>query len=259
MDRKRQADTDAIPSEASALEIHWDRLKERQLKDFRSRAINSLVLKHAQGLDILDVGYGMGAFILQASEAGFVPAGIDVSQRMAENTRACLRARGLDEEIVRHGDITEIVDSYSTVTLLDVIEHVENDEELLIEAAGRVRNGGRLIVVVPAVPMLFGPRDLKFGHFRRYNKSTLGEALGHTGLRISTLRYWNFIGLGPAFVTSKVLRSDLNDSFRFGSSLGSKILNTLLLSWLSYIENNFAFPLGLSLVAVAVKHDPPKF
>ena len=59
------------------------------------------------------------------------------------------------------------------VTLLDVIEHIEDDHGFLAEIADAMRPGAQLVVTVPALPQLWSPWDEELGHHRRYTKQTL--------------------------------------------------------------------------------------
>jgi hypothetical protein len=54
--------------------------------------------------------------------------------------------------------------------------------------------GGRLLLLVPAHPRLYGGYDRAAGHVRRYSKQLLGRRLARTGFEIETLRHVNPVG-----------------------------------------------------------------
>jgi SAM-dependent methyltransferase len=61
----------------------------------------------------------------------------------------------------------------SFVTLLDVLEHQEDDMEFLSDLVRKMRPGSTLLLTVPALPRLWSNWDIALGHFRRYDKDTL--------------------------------------------------------------------------------------
>src|SRR5262245_34291314 len=74
---------------------------------------------------------------------------------------------------------------YDVVTLLDLVEHVEDDQEFLREiAAEAVHPQSIVLVSVPAVPALFGAHDSALGHFRRYSWSGFTSLLERSGFSI---------------------------------------------------------------------------
>jgi SAM-dependent methyltransferase len=80
--------------------------------------------------------------------------------------------------------------SVDRVLLLDVLEHIEKDDEFLSSLAGLLRPGGQLLISVPAFQILFSPHDLFLKHFRRYTASQL-ESLAHRhGLETVELFYF---------------------------------------------------------------------
>jgi SAM-dependent methyltransferase len=74
---------------------------------------------------------------------------------------------------------------FDVLTLLDVLEHVEDDASLLRGLAGSVRPGGHVLVSVPAWPALFSRHDVALKHFRRYAPRELAALLDVTGLEVS--------------------------------------------------------------------------
>ncbi|OVE76678.1 hypothetical protein BVX98_05175 [bacterium F11] len=63
------------------------------------------------------------------------------------------------------------------VTLLDVLEHQENDHDFLTEILHKMAPNSKLIIMVPAFQFLWSEWDKNLGHFRRYRKKTLRTLL----------------------------------------------------------------------------------
>lgn len=79
---------------------------------------------------------------------------------------------------VRHGDRADAADRTNFgeagfVTLLDVLEHQEDDRAFLKHLVGKMRPGAMLLLTVPADQRLWSQWDVSLGHFRRYDKRSL--------------------------------------------------------------------------------------
>jgi SAM-dependent methyltransferase len=74
----------------------------------------------------------------------------------------------------------------------EVLEHVEEDEKALEEAARVLRPGGVLALSVPAHARLRGRSDEWAGHVRRYSRPALIEACQAAGLTVQRCVAWGF-------------------------------------------------------------------
>ncbi|MSX02778.1 MAG: methyltransferase domain-containing protein [Actinobacteria bacterium] len=63
------------------------------------------------------------------------------------------------------------------VCMLDVLEHIEDDQAFLGELATKMKSGDRLIILVPALQSLWSKWDELYGHFRRYDKRMIKELI----------------------------------------------------------------------------------
>lgn len=73
--------------------------------------------------------------------------------------------------------------SFDHALLINVLEHIDNAEQLLVEAARVVRPGGQVIVVVPFLfPYHPSPRD-----FRRFTPDALKEMVERAELTLTSL------------------------------------------------------------------------
>lgn len=59
------------------------------------------------------------------------------------------------------------------VTLMDVLEHQEDDREFIEQLATKMAPGATLLLTVPAMPWLWSRWDDLLGHHRRYTKASL--------------------------------------------------------------------------------------
>lgn len=227
--------------------------------DFRADALGQLVADRVAPGSIVDIGCGAGDLVAWFAERGYDVRGIDVSERIVEAARDHLRSRGLDANSIERSSIESFVDRgerADNVVSTECLEHIEDDATAFDRLVAAVRPGGRLIISVPAMPSLFGPKDVAVGHYRRYTAKRLRALAERPDLRVEELRHWNFLGVVPTFVAVHVLRRAVNDSFRFGApGLGNRLLRKSLAPWFQYVENRIAFPVGLTLVMVATVLD----
>lgn len=131
--------------------------------------------------DVLEVGAGLGATTrvlcdgLQASWLALEPDPV-----LAAQIDAAHRERPF---ATRFELLTGTVESlpsdrrFDSVLYVDVLEHIEDDQGELEIASRHLRPGGRLIVLAPACTLLYSTFDAHIGHFRRYSKRTLAQAV----------------------------------------------------------------------------------
>lgn len=153
-------------------ESHWWFTARREI-------ITSLVARLLQGQDrpcVLDIGCGTGCTVAEFSRH-YEAVGIDAS---ADAIRRA-RLRYPDCEFV-HGtvpdDVAHVIEQVKLVTLMDVLEHVENDSGLLGSIVDAVSDGTLILITVPADMTLWSEHDVVLGHYRRYLPRSLA-ALWH--------------------------------------------------------------------------------
>lgn len=139
---------------------------------------------HGDHFELTDVGAGtgvLGDFLARdfpRSTYRFVEP-IDWLERDLEQ-------RFGQEANVRHADRYR---GSRYVTLLDVLEHQEDDRTFLAELIGKMDPGATLILTVPAMPRLWSQWDVALGHYRRYDKAALAGAFEGTPARVHELSY----------------------------------------------------------------------
>jgi SAM-dependent methyltransferase len=220
--------------------------------DFRATSLNRLVLDLVRGGQVLDIGCGSGALSAQLLSAGHEVISQDPSERMLALCRAHLRRRQLDDSGVRCGTIDSIPERrvFDSVVALDVIEHIEDDIGALASLRDSLRPYGRLVVSVPALSRLYGPKDLEVGHYRRYDRSVLLDALRRAGFEPLTCRSWNLIGVVPVWLSVRRGKR-LSEEFRYSDSARSRAVNACLRWWFRWFEEPVRAPVGLTLLASA--------
>jgi SAM-dependent methyltransferase len=202
---------------------------------------------------ILDVGCGTGTMLGYLSTYGEA-VGIDTDATAV----AYCRERGLTA--VTHAPTIPWPfpdQSFDLVTMLDVLEHADDDLELLREIGRVLTSGGQLLVAVPAYQFLWGRQDVIAMHKRRYTAGRLRQRLREAGYEVDILSYFNTL-LFPGIAALRLVRrllpapKDLQSDFTVGGS-GANDLLSRVFSLEALGLPRMRYPFGVSLLAVARK------
>jgi SAM-dependent methyltransferase len=201
------------------------------------------------GKRVLEIGAGTGTF--SSFLLNEVPDSELTLLEPAANLYPTLERRyeGNARVAVIQGRLEEHANSLSadSVVLVNVLEHVQNDQDYL-EMIYRILNPrGNLLLFVPAVPHLYGSLDEAFGHFRRYTKNDLRRKLQGGGFRLERLRYVNLPGVASWFIAAKLLR------LKSLEPADVRFYDRWVVPWCSKLEDLWPPPIGQSLLAVALK------
>jgi SAM-dependent methyltransferase len=93
---------------------------------------------------------------------------------------------------------------FDTLLYVNVLEHIEDHVGELKRAYELLKPGGRVGIIVPAIPSLYGSLDAKTGHFRRYRKEALKQVAEQAGFTVTDLHYFDAVGVLPYWATIKV-------------------------------------------------------
>ncbi|MDQ3239411.1 MAG: methyltransferase domain-containing protein [bacterium] len=210
------------------------------------------LLKSEIGLNgIIDVGCGAGELCYELSKLGYKVTGIDPEEEYI--LKAKLK---IFQTPHKPNFICSSIENYNSnklfdiATTTDMLEHISNDDLAIKKVAQLVKKDGVIIVVVPAMPWLFGFHDESIGHYRRYSKKSIISLLSPY-CKIEQVRYfgWTFIPICILF--SKILKR----SYPVSSS-GDKNKNpfiSTLLQIMTMLDKNLPLPFGTSLIVKARK------
>ncbi|MGI8807663.1 MAG: hypothetical protein ACR2KK_07450 [Acidimicrobiales bacterium] len=137
------------------------------------------------------------------------------------------------------------------VTLLDVLEHQEDDRAFLASLLDRMVVGARLVVTVPALNALWSAWDTELGHHRRYDKSSLRRVFDGLPVRLDEVSY-----LFPELVPPALVRRALKRAGSTEFPVVSRPLNQALYALgVGTLRMRHLSPFGSSLFAVATRLD----
>lgn len=238
--------------------VHWWCVSRRDILVDLTRSLLP------EGGRVLDVGCGTGFFI-ESLMAGQGPAiegwGLDAEPLAV----SMCRERGLTR--VHQGSAADLAavagERFDLIFMLDVLEHLDDDQAALREAARLLAPGGRIVVTVPAFRFLWSKHDDVSMHKRRYTRPELAAAFAGAGLPLAKHTYFNAY-LFPLALARRIGRriTRTDDGVEF--DVPAKPLNDLLRKVFRAetkavvgADANGAFPVGLSILAVTAPVTQP--
>ena len=96
---------------------------------------------------------------------------------------------------------------YNSVLYLDVLEHIKDDKNEVINALNSIKKNGYLIINVPAYSHLYSKFDEEVGHYRRYKKKDIKTILKDVNFSKLDLKYYDSVGYFLSLM-SKLISSD---------------------------------------------------
>lgn len=198
-------------------------------------------------LSILSVGAGTGEDLAYLASIGQVYA-IDIDQQALDLIPAGLV---IEKKCADARDIPYPDNTFDLVVAFDVLEHVEQDQQMVDELYRICKPGGSAILTVPAFNALFSGHDKALCHHRRYNKPMMRALFKK--FKEQNLSYWFFF-LFPLAACSRLIskKSSASSMSHMPSIINKLFYETLNFeNWL--IAKGVKFPFGLTLYAVYKK------
>ncbi len=202
-----------------------------------------LVKRYKNGTRLLDIGCGEGFFLSNASRAGYITKGIELSQDAAAYAR---REFGLDVEAKPFEELCFPEDYFDVITLWQVLEHVPYPCMILEEVHRILKPGGLLAMSTPDIggipARIFGRRwwNIRRLHINQFTTKTIMSILKNIGFKnMSSVSYRESISLLMLFIPMlKYLKlyEPLKDSFHPSSVLG-KVMHKVKFAYPSKLDN----------------------
>jgi SAM-dependent methyltransferase len=156
---------------------------------------------------LVDFGAGTGMFAQFMVEQGH--------QVICIEPDAGLRARLREQGFVAYAALSELNQpELKFIYTLNVLEHIKDDQQALVDLFAALRPGGHLLVYVPAFAILYTSMDEKVGHYRRYRRRALVRALRAAGFTVDLARYVDSMGFFATLVYRLIgsRQGDINPS-----------------------------------------------
>lgn len=252
--KKTSMDKSKIEKNPSPYEIesevesfHWWFVVRRRLL----KSILSLISVPI-GCLAIDVGCGAGSNLKALLSSGLNPVGLDQSTYVLSLIR---EKAGFP---LLAGDLNRLpikANSVGLIIAMDILEHLENDENGIGELYRAITKGGILILTVPAFNFLSGIQDIVTGHKRRYSKREITSKLRRKGFDILRSSYFNFFLFFPILMARRIIRF-LHLKIESENKINSPLINSFLKAIFSlelYVMKYISFPFGVSIFCIARK------
>ena len=212
-------DSPSGPTRSNAARIDWN---------YPGRELESMVfavnyhrwilqrLKPFLGRRIIEVGAGTGSLYELLLETR--PESLMLLEPSANMfPRLVERLHDIDNDRVAQAHRCTLADARTrfrgamrpdSIVYVNVLEHIENDEEELRTVHSVLPAGGCVLIFVPANQWLMGSIDRQFGHFRRYGLEELRRKCRSTGFAIRFSSHFDALGIIPWLLRYRVFQSD---------------------------------------------------
>jgi SAM-dependent methyltransferase len=205
---------------------------------------------HAIGASAAEIGAGIGTFSRRLLDKG-------VSRLLLiEPEPACLRV--LEQRFSANPVVELSGDSLPNSPALDAaresldfilcqnaLEHIADDAGTVRSIALALKPGGRVALLVPANPRLFGRIDRLYEHQRRYTRERIESVMASAELEIEDLYGFNVLGVLGWWVKNRIGRPEIDIR-------SLRTYELVVRAWRP-IEDRWRPRTGLSFVALARK------
>lgn len=197
---------------------------------------------------MLDIGAGSGFFSRYLLNKGSVTSVTCVDPNYSQEFSTKVNNRALEYRRTIEKSNAKLV------LMMDVIEHVDNDSELVQKYSNMVPRGTTVVISVPAFNILWSKHDTFLGHKRRYTRRALIKTVEATGLKVTHASYYFGFLLPIVAVTriwARYFATTEKSQLQVHHPIINKILHTICLLELPLFRFNYFA--GLSVFCIATK------
>jgi SAM-dependent methyltransferase len=206
--------------------------------------------------NFLEIGCGTG-FILSGIREAFPDPSLSGADLFTEGLAYAAKRLPNTSLFLMNARKIPFEEEFDVIGAFDVLEHVEEDEEVLSQLFKAVKRGGGIIVTVPQHPFLWSDQDRYSFHKRRYTREGLVRKVKKVGFQ--ERRVTSFVSLLlPLMFLVRLGREkkegefDVFEEFRTRDSL-NQVLLKIMSAEIFMIREGISLPAGGSLLLVAIK------
>lgn len=237
----------------------FEKLADSEARHWWFRARNKLLLwalaKKVKPFDsFLEVGCGTG-FVLEGISKAFPTVSLFGAEYFSEGmhfaTERVPKAsfRQLDARLMSD------VERYDAIGAFDVIEHIDEDELVLLNFANALEPGGAVLITVPQHKWLWSAADEHACHVRRYSREDLVAKVKRAGFEIDYVTSFVSLLVPLMWLSRRGRHQDRHDpesEFKISDWLNWFLERVMQIEFL-LIKLGVNFPVGGSLLLIARK------
>ena len=201
--------------------------------------------------NVLEIGSGIGNITAFVLAKGLTVTASDYNTSYQEQLKENLKEFSNLEAVLSLDlqstnlaqEYPDLEGKFDSIFLLNVIEHLK-DENLAIENCRYLlRKGGNLIVLAPSYQFLYCQFDKELGHYRRYTKKRMAQIFPVSEFSIKHQEYFNLAGTAGWFIFGKLLQRK-----QIGSEMNLYEKLVPVFKWVDRLSFRAA---GLSTITIA--------
>tara|TARA_B100000029_G_scaffold447192_1_gene468806 strand:- start:768 stop:1451 length:684 start_codon:yes stop_codon:yes gene_type:complete len=171
----------------------------------------------------LEIGAGIGSFT-KNYESDFKEV---LLSDLDEKNNEILKKKFQDFKNIKitNKKISDIEGKFNTIIYLNVLEHIKDDRNEIIEAEKKLENNGYLVILVPAHQKLYSSFDKAIGHCKRYDINFFKDN-NFKNLKIEKLIFLDFFGYFLYFFNNFFFKKDIYPS-KFKVMIWDKVFTPL--------------------------------
>ena len=159
------------------------------LRFFYSEVMREIMVDILE-VKMLDIGCGVGTVSLYFASLGADVIGIDISKRAINIAQEAKKELGFKNINFSPKSLRKGRGKYDLVLTLEVIEHIEDEEQFLNMISSHLNNGGLLCLSTPLKENylyklgFYKTFDKEVGHLRRYTVAGIKNLLQNNGFTV---------------------------------------------------------------------------
>jgi ubiquinone/menaquinone biosynthesis C-methylase UbiE len=201
---------------------------------------------------LLNIGSGTGGTVNLLTRFGHV-----INTEISLDALQMSVKKGAELLVCANGTKLPFSDNtFNLAVSLDVLEHIEDDFQALLEWHRVLKPNGKIFITVPAYQWLWSEHDESLMHYRRYNASSLHRLLNKAGFEVER-RTYAISFLLPLIVGYRLLRSLVpKKTVSTSYVMVPRIINSFFISLLKFeavLLKLINLPFGTSVICVGIK------
>ena len=171
------------------------------------------IAPHCSGR-IMEIGSGIGNiskyFLKHGDQIMLTDLRSSYTEILKEEFSDASNLLGVENIDLVHPDFdnayAKYLGTFDTLFALNVVEHIKDDKQALVNSNKLLRAKGKIIILVPAYQALYNQFDIALEHFRRYTKQSIAQVFEAAEIKILNQQYFNAVGILGWYVTGNILR-----------------------------------------------------
>jgi len=199
------------------------------------------------GNKILEIGSGTGNISDAIISTGKEITLSDLDNFFLDILKIKYQNKIIKLDISLKEDTDKLHNSFDSIVGINVLEHTEDDEKALRNLNSILKKNGNIILIVPAMNILFSRYDHLIGHIRRYSGKSIKLKLESAGFIVDKIYYFNKIGALGWYFNFQILNKRQFSNFQL-------TIFKHFIKLIKIIDFIIPFNFGLSILCVAKKN-----